>query len=346
MVSDNALFMRRCFDLAKLGIGRTYTNPCVGSVIIGSDQIIGEGYHHAYGLAHAEADALQNMQTSGYDAAQIDRVLVSLEPCNHYGKTPPCAKLLHDHQVRETIVSCLDENDSGHGGGLSYLAAKGCKVTAGLLQSLGEKVIQAYHVNQTKKRPYLILKWAQSPDGLMGRKGSQVKISNPASDRLVHKWRAEVDAIMVGTETALVDNPRLNTRLYYGKHPLRIVLDRTGRLPNHLHLFDHSCETMVVSELESTGVPGVSLFTHPFDERLFPSLFDHLLAKNVSVLMVEGGALLLESLVRAGWWDECRIIIGSQPLQEGILAPKVNVPATRKISMMGDLIVQYIAPDS
>ena len=340
---ERSLFMRRCFDLARLGLGHNKTNPLVGSVLVANDLAVAEGYHQKYGQDHAEVNALQNLKKAGYSAAHVEKMYVSLEPCNHFGKTPPCSHAIAQTGIRNVIVSTKDPN-ANHTGGITHLQETGCHVEVGISKKEGRQMIGPFAINQLKHRTYIILKWAQSSDGFLAHFGKQTKISNQLSDRLVHKWRSEVDAILIGTNTALIDNPKLTTRLVPGHNPLRVVLDRHGKLPGDHHLLDGSTDTMLVVEDETRERPNVRTMACSFDLGLLPRLVTELYQLGHSSLMVEGGAKLLQTFLELGLWDECRVIQSSKALGSGVAAPVITGQKTQKIRLDRDLVCRYM-PD-
>ena len=339
MNSNHSLYIRRCFDLAHLGTGRNKTNPLVGAVIAADNLVIGEGYHRGFGLPHAEVDAFENMSHRGHSSSEISEMFVSLEPCNHFGKTPPCSHLIARNGVSKIIVSIQDPNLEVAGGGLKFLQEKGCQVEKQILPKKGSSLIRPFTINHKKKRPYVILKWAQSPEGYIGKHSHQAKISNPTSDRMVHKWRSETDAIMIGTNTAVIDNPHLTTRLYPGSNPVRIVLDKHLRLPSHLNIFDGSVRTLVCTAISSPE-DDLEKIVLPFDNLLIPELLSRFLHLGFSSLMIEGGARLLSTFIDQDLWDECRLIVGTNHLAEGIKAPIIKGKITREMDLLGDRLYQ------
>ncbi len=251
-ISENEKYMQRCLDLANMGRGNTGTNPMVGAVIVCNGKIIGEGYHKKYGEPHAEANAIYSVK----DKSLLNKstLYVNLEPCSHTGKTPPCSELIIKSKIPRVIVGTIDPNSIVSGKGLKRLNDSGTEVVTGILEDKSVDLNKRFFTYYRKKRPYIILKWAQTTDGYIDtiRKDKQAPhltwISDKISQILVHKWRAEEHAIIVGTNTALLDNPQLNIRFWHGNEPVRIVLDRNLRLPSNLHLFDKTLKTIVFNE--------------------------------------------------------------------------------------------------
>lgn len=336
-------YMRRCFELARRGLGAATPNPLVGAVLVHKDRIIGEGYHRAFGEAHAEVNALK-------DAAAHRRyfsestLYVSLEPCCFFGKTPACTQLILDHNIPKVVIATLDVTPKVNGKGVEILRAAGVEVEVGLLKEEGDLLVSMRSVFVQKRRPYVILKFAQTADGFIGQTNRQVPISNHFTKRLVHKWRSEVDAIMIGTNTALIDNPALTTRHYFGQSPLRVVLDRNNKLPAHLQLWNKDAPTLAVSKSKHTY--SDRFFQHSFNEHLLSDLLHHLQEENIGSLMVEGGKTLLESFINQNLWDEARVVINSKTLGNGVRAPAFNQQTTDQHKIEDDTLLIYHNEDS
>ncbi|HRS53852.1 MAG TPA: bifunctional diaminohydroxyphosphoribosylaminopyrimidine deaminase/5-amino-6-(5-phosphoribosylamino)uracil reductase RibD, partial [Bacteroidales bacterium] len=250
---EDALYIRRCFDLARLGMGKVAPNPMVGCVIVNGNKIIGEGYHQEYGGYHAEVNAINSVIDK--DLLKTAVLYVNLEPCAHYGKTPPCTDLIISSQIPKVVISNVDPFEKVAGKGINKLRAAGISVIVGVLKQDGKELNKRFFTFCEQKRPYIILKWAQSLDGFIDKeRNSNEKLKGPTwitgdfFKKVVHKWRAEEQAIMVGTNTAINDNPKLTVREVPGKNPLRIVIDRVLKLPHNLNLFDSSTPTLVLTE--------------------------------------------------------------------------------------------------
>jgi diaminohydroxyphosphoribosylaminopyrimidine deaminase/5-amino-6-(5-phosphoribosylamino)uracil reductase len=318
---DDAMYMRRAVELATRGGGYVSPNPMVGAVLVHDDRIIGEGWHAQYGDVHAEVACLQSV--AGQDRHLIPRstMYVTLEPCAHWGKQPPCAGRLAREGIRRVVIAIEDPFPEVSGKGTAILRDAGIDVTTGCCREAARWMCRRFLQVQEKARPYIVLKWAQSADGFIApAAGSRHQLSNPVSQALVHKWRTEESAIMVGFNTALADNPRLNARAWNGMQPLRIVLDKDLRLPASHHLLDGSQPTWVVNRImDGDGVSkNVRL---PFDESLLPALLTRLVEAGRNSLFVEGGAGLLNSFIAAGLWDEARVFTTPAALGSGIPAP-------------------------
>lgn len=322
-------YMRRCLELAILGAGTTSPNPMVGAVIVCEDEIIGEGYTSPYGGAHAEVNAIQQvLDRYGDDAAAKLRqsiFYVSLEPCAHFGKTPPCADLIAKYKPQKIHIACLDPFAKVDGKGVEILKNAGVEVEVGLLQQEAWWLNRRFFTRVQKNRPYVILKWAESADGYLGKEGEQVWISNAASKQLVHKWRAEEDAILVGTKTALVDNPSLTVREWQGKNPKRILIDKLLTVPKEAAIFNDEAETIIFNAVK-TEWSGHNKYIEleNFDWYLPQNILYQLYLMDVQSIIIEGGAKTLALFIEANLWDEARIIKSAKNLGEGIKAPHLD----------------------
>ncbi|GAB4023594.1 bifunctional diaminohydroxyphosphoribosylaminopyrimidine deaminase/5-amino-6-(5-phosphoribosylamino)uracil reductase RibD [Spirosoma koreense] len=319
-------FMLRALELATLGRGHVSPNPMVGCVIVYGDKprIIGEGWHQRYGDWHAEVNAIRSVRPEDAHLLSEATVYVTLEPCSHWGKTPPCADLLIENRVKSVICCNDDPNPLVAGQGFSKLRAAGIAVETGVMESEGRALNARFFTFFEQKRPYIILKWAETTDGFMAHEGGRpVRISGDLANRLVHRWRSEEDAIMVGTNTARNDNPRLDTRLWPGKNPTRIVLDRTLSLPSNLHLFDGAQPTIVYHQNPNEPPLEQPNLTYSATASL-PDLVANLHQRKIQSVLVEGGAALLNSFIDEGLWDEMRVFRSPMLLGQGVKAPRVR----------------------
>ncbi|WP_246255524.1 bifunctional diaminohydroxyphosphoribosylaminopyrimidine deaminase/5-amino-6-(5-phosphoribosylamino)uracil reductase RibD [Cyclobacterium plantarum] len=339
-IPDDAAYMQRAIDLASLGEGQVSPNPMVGCVIVYQDKIIGEGYHERYGEAHAEPNAIKAVKDQ--NLLQESTLYVTLEPCAHHGKTPPCAELIARHQLKKVVIGALDSNPLVAGKGISLLQDAGIEVVTGVLEKKVRHQNRRFFTRMEKKRPYILLKWAQTLDRFIARTNYDSKwISSVLSRQLVHRWRAEEDAIMVGTHTAHYDNPRLNVRDWTGKDPIRVVIDRNLRLSQALNLFDGTQRTLVYNQRQdkTTGLTQWIQVDAHFDLK---ALLEDLHQKRVQSLLVEGGAALLQDFIRQGLWDEARIFTGNLRFGLGIPAPVIpGYPEIRQ-SLETDTLEVYM----
>jgi diaminohydroxyphosphoribosylaminopyrimidine deaminase / 5-amino-6-(5-phosphoribosylamino)uracil reductase len=321
MTNNDQHFMRRCFDLAERGGGQVSPNPMVGAVLVFEDKIIGEGWHQKWGEAHAEVNCFRSVSPENQHLVARSTLFCSLEPCSHFGKTPPCADLILEKRIPRVVVSNVDPNPLVAGRGLEKLRAAGVLVESGVLEAEGQWLNRAFFTWMREKRPHIVLKWAQSADGFIGRVGERTAISGPAIRRLVHRWRAECDAILVGTTTALVDDPRLDARFFGSKNPLRVAIDLEGKIPPTHHFFDGSAETWVFGKPRAELEAACARFFPAESNLLIPNVLSQLRDANRAILLVEGGAHLLHQFLEIGLWDEIRVIENARRLGGGIPAP-------------------------
>ena len=318
-------YIARCIQLAKNGLCNAAPNPMVGAVIVHNDIIIGEGYHIRCGEAHAEVNAIRSVKNE--NLLKESTIYVSLEPCSHYGKTPPCADLIINKGIPKVVVGCMDPFSLVAGRGIQKMRDAGIEVTVGVLEEECRQLIRRFITFHTHRRPFITLKWAQSADGFIDlhRTGGHPFIfSTPLSSMVVHKRRAEHAAILVGRKTALLDNPSLTTRSWYGKNPVRMVIDKNLTLPHHLALFDGSTPTIVfTSQKETPILPQVEYIVLDFSQDILPQIMEVLYQKKLQSLMVEGGSILLQSFIDNHCWDEVYIENSDHYLKEGVKAPQM-----------------------
>ncbi len=333
-------FMRRAMELALLGRGHVSPNPLVGCVVVHNDKIIGEGWHRKYGEAHAEVNALASVQDKSL--LKESTVYVNLEPCSHHGKTPPCADLLVQNGVQRVVISNVDPNPLVDGGGIRKLRNAGIEVTTGVLEKEGHELNKRFFTFIKQKRPFIILKWAQTADGYIAKENFRSKwISNGYSRRLVHKWRAEEDAVLAGTRTVFHDDPQLNVRDWSGRNPTRVVIDRFLKLSENLHVFDRSQPTLVYNMIkheEHNNLVLVRLDEENFIQHLTADLYK----RNIQSLVVEGGAHTLQAFIEAGMWDEARIFIAKRTFGKGIAAPVLRGVLASSDNVGGDTLNVYV----
>lgn len=344
-------YMQRCLQLAGAGAGHVAPNPMVGAVLVHNNRIIGEGYHSRYGMPHAEVNCIASVKSEDRHLIGKSVLYVSLEPCAHYGKTPPCADLIIQHGIPRVVVGCRDPFPEVDGKGIEKLIKAGITVTTGVLEEECQALNKRFFTFHLRHRPYIVLKWAQSSDGaLAAPDGSAVRISNVYTNRLVHRWRSEEEAILVGTRTAMLDNPSLTTRLWPGKHPVRLVIDRGLKLPDTLQLFDTKAPTVVFNEHRHTVVDGEHVLTGGnwfyrvrSDTGMVEQILNALYRMRMLSVLVEGGAQLLELFIHEGMWDEARVITNETlMIPGGLQAPRLrDARLTGKAHLFSDSIAYY-----
>jgi diaminohydroxyphosphoribosylaminopyrimidine deaminase / 5-amino-6-(5-phosphoribosylamino)uracil reductase len=316
--------MQRCLQLARLGAGHTAPNPMVGAVLVHEDRIIGEGYHEQYGKAHAEVNCLASVSPADVPLIESSTLYVSLEPCAHHGKTPPCADLIIAKRIPHVVVGCRDPFPQVNGKGIERLVAAGVDVKVGVLEKECEDLNRRFFRFYTAHRPYIVLKWAQTASGMIaGLAGSdRLLITNAYTNRLVHKWRAEETAVLVGTRTALADDPALTTRLWTGPDPIRLVIDKELRLPPTLQLFDHKVKTIVFNLSKHGEEENIVYYQLSGDGSLIGQIVIALHHLKIQSVLVEGGARLLQSFIDEDDWDEARVIVNNElEIPAGLPAP-------------------------
>jgi diaminohydroxyphosphoribosylaminopyrimidine deaminase/5-amino-6-(5-phosphoribosylamino)uracil reductase len=321
-MTPDVVFMQRALEVAQLGIGYVSPNPRVGCLIVHENKIIGEGWHQKFGEAHAEVNALNSVKDQSL--LKESTVYVNLEPCSHFGKTPPCVDLLIRHHLRKVVISNTDTNPLVAGQGIKKLKEAGIEIVLGVLEKEGHELNKRFFTFVEKQRPYIILKWAQTADGFIAQKNFESKwISNEFSRQLVHRWRSEEDAVLVGTHTASHDNPSLTVRDWSGRNPTRIVIDRFLRLNDHIQLFDKKEKTIcfnVLKHEEHENLLLIRIEENNFLQELVHDLFK----KNIQSVIVEGGAQTLQLFMDANLWDEARVFTSSRTFGEGIKAPIIK----------------------
>jgi diaminohydroxyphosphoribosylaminopyrimidine deaminase/5-amino-6-(5-phosphoribosylamino)uracil reductase len=331
--------MRRTLELATLGRGSVSPNPLVGCVIVHNDLIIGEGWHKKYGEAHAEVNAVSEVKD--HSLLQKSTVYVNLEPCSHVGKTPPCADMLIQREVKKVVIANLDSNPLVAGNGVKKLREAGIEVITGILEKEGRDLNKRFFTWMEKHRPYIILKWAETADGFIARENYNSKwVSNDHSRQLVHKWRSEEDAVLVGSKTVFNDNPQLNVRDWSGRDPVRLVIDRFLKLSEKLNVFDRAQKTICFNLLkheEHRNLTLIRLEEDNFLNDLLKSLYDH----KIQSVIVEGGSQTLNFFLSAGLWDEARVFVSPKTFEKGILAPRLHGNLTSEESVLEDIFRIY-----
>lgn len=327
---SDELYIKRCLELAEMGSGQVSPNPMVGCVIVNDGMIIGEGYHKKYGQAHAEVNAVNSvLEKYGDKAAELLQnaiVYVSLEPCAHFGKTPPCADLLVRHQVKKVVICNRDPFPDVDGKGIGKLKDAGIAVVHGILEKEGLHLNRRFFTRVTQQRPYIILKWARTANGYFAPKNSvQQWISGPLAKKLVHKWRTEEDAIVVGKQTAIADNPQLGAREWTGKNPVRIVIDRKLEIPESNHLYNDHAKTVIFNEVKTDVVNNIHFISMEDMQYYLPQKIAYqLYLMDIQSVIIEGGANILNQFITAGLWDEARVFNSSESWDTGVNSPQIN----------------------
>lgn len=338
---DDVAYMLRCISLAELGAGNVSPNPMVGCIIVQNDTIVGEGFHAQYGGPHAEVNAIQNAISRGFDTFENATMYVSLEPCAHHGKTPPCADMIIERSFKKVVIASRDPNPLVAGKGIEKMQAAGIEVVENICDGENRMLNAVFFTFYQKKRPYITLKWAQSRDGFIAKANYvQVKLSNEFSDIYVHKMRAEHMAILIGGRTAVNDNPQLNVRLWNGKSPLRIVLDTKGTVPKNLHIVDNTIPTLIFNPLVE-GKSGNTEFIKCIGKDNIKQVLKYLYQNNISSLLVEGGARTISNFIAGDDWDAIHIIETPHVIGKGIPAPVRPEMASISEQIFDNTIVSY-----
>ncbi len=320
-------YIKRCIQIAKNGLGLTAPNPMVGCVIVHDNRIIGEGFTSVYGGKHAEVNAIESVEDK---SLLINATLyASLEPCSHFGKTPPCSDLIIKNQIPNVVIGCTDDNPQVSGKGIAKLKAAGCKVIVGILENECKIHHKRFFTFHNKKRPFIILKWAETSNGFIAPLNKEKKepfwITNLYSRQLVHKWRAEEQAILVGTNTVIEDNPSLTVRDWTGKNPLRVTMDSKSKLPKGAAIFSDQSKTLILSESELTA------------QKICNTLYEH----NINSVIIEGGTKILQTFINENLWDEARVFVGTSSFKDGVVAPKFHGKLISAEKILNDTLYSY-----
>ncbi|MBO0341243.1 MAG: bifunctional diaminohydroxyphosphoribosylaminopyrimidine deaminase/5-amino-6-(5-phosphoribosylamino)uracil reductase RibD [Bacteroidota bacterium] len=341
-------YILRCIELAKKGLGTTAPNPMVGCVIVHNNKIIGEGFTSPYGGPHAEVNAIDSVKDK--DLLKDASLYVTLEPCSHYGKTPPCADLIAKHQLKEVVIGLQDPHDKVSGKGIQKLKDAGCLVSVGVLEDACREHHKRFLTFQEKNRPYIILKWAESDDGFLAPDTSfrsnapePFWITNSYSKQLVHQWRSQEQAILVGTKTVLEDNPKLTTRNWTGKDPIRIVLDRDLKIDSSYHILDKSVQTLILTAVGDTSkyMEGVDYAVIDYSKNLGQQICDVLHQHNITSVIIEGGAKTLQTFMDENLWDEAWVFKGTLCFKHGLPAPKLKGTLQHQKKILTDTLSIY-----
>ncbi len=315
---------QRCIELARKYQRNVFKNPTVGAIVVCENRIIGEGAHEFYGQGHAEVNAINSVQKEDEYLLKKSVIYVTLEPCFHHGKTPPCVALILEKKIPRVVISCVDPYEKVAGRSIELLRANGVEVVVGVLEKEGLDLIRPFVVNTFQGRPYVILKYAQSADGFIGKKNEQVWLTNSFSKHLVHKWRSECDGILVGRNTVMVDNPSLTNRLYFGKNPTRVVIDRQLKITAEKAIFDTAAPSIFFNEKKEEKQTLHRYIKVDFNQSVLPTILRRLLEEGISKLIVEGGAETIQNFVNANLWDEARVFYTSKMINDGIKSPELR----------------------
>lgn len=337
-------YMSRCLQLAALGLGKVSPNPMVGAVLVYQDKIIGEGYHEQFGSAHAEVNCFKSVKEADKAYIPESTLYVSLEPCCHHGKTPPCTDLIINQGIKKVVVATEDPFEKVSGGGIEKLRNGSIEVMVDVLKEEAQQLNHIFFHFHRTKRPYIILKWAQTANGMMAAAdNARLFISGELTNKLVHRWRSETDAIMVGTNTALFDNPSLTTRHWPGKNPVRVVLDLNLKVNKYNNLLDDSTPTIVINATKEVQVGQTTFVRVDPKKNLLQQLNEIFYKRGISSLLVEGGSMLLQTFIKENIWEEMRVITNPNLIVEkGISAPQhLPIDFTNQFEMGQDLISIY-----
>jgi len=342
IVSTHEYYIKRCIEIAKNALGISRPNPMVGSVIVHNNKIIGEGYTSAYGGNHAEVNAIQSVKDKSL--LKEATIYVTLEPCSHYGKTPPCSDLIIAHNIPNVVIGTIDTHSKVAGKGIIKLQSNGCNVTVGVLENECKNHHKRFFTFHNKQRPYVILKWAETNDGFIApatkKENKPVWITNTLSRQLVHKWRAEEQAILVGTNTVIQDNPNLTVRDWTGQQPLRVILDKELKLSNTFSVFNSTAETLIISSKneDKNNVATIDFNNH---KAIAHQICNVLYNRNINSIIIEGGSKTLQTFINENLWDEARIFSGASHFKDGIKAPVFSGHMLYKEQLLEDTLKVY-----
>jgi diaminohydroxyphosphoribosylaminopyrimidine deaminase/5-amino-6-(5-phosphoribosylamino)uracil reductase len=332
-LTNHKTYIKRCLEIAKNGLGSTRPNPMVGSVIVHNNKILCEGFTSKYSGNHAEVNAINSVENKSL--LKESTLYVTLEPCSHFGKTPPCSDLIIKHNIPNVVIGCLDDNIKVAGKGIEKLKNSGCNVTVGVLEDECKKHHKRFFTFHNKKRPYIILKWAETIDGFIApeTKNEQkpIWITNEFSRQLVHKWRTEEQAILVGTNTVLQDNPTLTARNWVGKNPIRVLIDKNKKLSKDFNIFNDEAKTIIISNNNID-------FTKNIASQICNVLFE----KNINSVIIEGGAKTLQTFIDENLWDEARVFTGNIQFNNGVKSPSFSGQLISEEKIDSDILKFYM----
>lgn len=343
MQDKERLFMRRCISLAHKGLGVTYPNPLVGSVIVHNDRIIGEGWHQKAGKAHAEINAINSVEDK--ELLRESTLFVNLEPCSHFGKTPPCSHKIVEMGIPRVVVGCRDYAEHVNGKGINYLRSHGVEVVENIEEQASYMLNRRFFCYHKNKRPYIILKWAQTQNQFFAPEKPQQKwITNAMSKQKVHKWRSEEMAILIGANTLKIDNPQLNVRLWSGVSPLKVVISKTAAFDLTSKIFEEG-KVLIFNEMKSEKIGNVEYVKLDFTQNVLEEMMTELYHRKIQSVIVEGGAFTLEQFITNDLWDEARILTGNSCWESGIPSPKIKTDkCIKKLNLKDNQLEIYLNP--
>ena len=342
--TDNT-YMQRCLQLALKGRATVKPNPMVGSVIVYNNISIGEGYHREYGKAHAEVNAINSVKDTSLLSKST--LYVNLEPCAHHGKTPPCSDLIIEKKIKKVVIGCIDSFAEVSGKGIAKMRKAGIEVLVGILEQESLEINRAFFTFHSKKRPFIILKWAQTIDGFIdiNRKETDAVavnwITHPQMRLPVHKWRSEEDAILIGNGTLINDNPQLDTREWFGKNPLRVLLSDKNKLNKSYKIFDDSTPTVVFSMSENENTKNTEFIKLDKDSDSIKQVLSYLFKRDIQTIIIEGGRDTIQRFIDRNIWDEAKVLIGDKTFGDGLKAPHINCKHQQSFRIVNDTIIYY-----
>ena len=328
-------YMQKCLELSLKGIGYVTPNPMVGSVIVYKGRVIGEGYHKNYGSDHAEVNAINSVEDKSL--LQESTIYINLEPCSHFGKTPPCCNIIIEHKIPKVVVGCIDSFSEVAGKGIAKMKKEGIEVVVGVLEKESRELNRRFFTFHEKNRPYVILKWAESKDGYIAPKNQTESfwMTSSESKKLAHQWRITEDAILVGRITAQKDNPSLTAREVQGENPIRIVIDKDLKLSSNLNLFDSAARTIIFNTIKTKAI-GNNYFIKINFNNLIKNILQELHKQKIQSVIIEGGATTLQSFIKEKLWDETRIFTTNKELNDGVKSPNIEGEILFETVLEGD----------
>jgi len=346
-LSVHEKYIYRCLQLAKNGQPHAFPNPLVGAVLVYNDYIIGEGFHKQYGQAHAEVNCINSVRDTDQHLLSSSTLYINLEPCSHYGHTPPCVDLILANNIKKVVIGMNDPYTKVNGAGVQKLLENNVTVVLDVLKKLCHELNKRFITWVNKKRPYIVLKWAQSKDGYIAAQGRTTKISNTYCDVLVHQWRSQEAAIAIGTHTALIDNPKLSVRYVTGSNPIRIVIDKRLELVSNSYLFNEDAITLVFNSIEQKILGNIQFIKIKEESNIIKEILAYCYFNNIGSIIVEGGAILINSFIEAGFYDDIRVITSNITLHEGVKSPHIpnDLFLIKKETIHTNTIDYYVSTD-